>query len=862
MKDRGRSGRRQRSARDGETRGEGAERAEGRPQSTRGGSASGVTSLLDRSPDWAAVLAILLLVAVFFHPLIFGGQVFSSPDAQAPQGFGVFAEEWRSRTGEYPTWNPYTFCGIPSYAALAYNPDVYFPDWIFKAPGTLAPPMLWLLTYYLVGAVALFHLVRDFGAARGPAALAGLLFALTPNLIAVGAHGHGSQLVNSGLIPLALLALHRFLARGRVIWLALFALTLGCQLLRGHVQIAYYTWLAVGVYLVIFLLNARRPASPYSLSIGKGLAGVAVGLFLAVLLGAVLVLPVMEYTPHSIRGGGPTGGVTLEYATGWSLGWAELLTLLVPSALGFGGETYWGTMPFTDYPNYMGILTLYFAVLALVLARGRAADQERRQGQARGATWDPATLFLFVLLVLGLLVALGKHFFLYELLYRFLPFWKKFRVPVMILVLTQLAAAGLFALGLTRVLALRRAPGSPRSASMARVLGRLAIAALGLFLVAVLFAGPIRSSYAAAFHSSPRISAQYARAPERAQALGERAARRAHSDLVRVLALVTLASAAGRLLIRGRLRPELYLGGVALLSAIDLAPIGQEIMGPLIAPRSVLMQTTEPDDITNFLTSRAAESGPFRVFPLEEFRSNRLATFGIASVGGYHAAKPRIYQEFMDAFGIDTMELFRHPDRYRILDLLNVRYLLTRLELGVSERFRLAYEGSFKAYENLAAGPRAFLVGEVVVESDAGAALSRLADPAFDLSTQAVVASEVGSLGGALVEGSARLVELGLNRVVVDVTSSAPALLVLGELFAPGWQATVDGERVPVVRADHIFRAVRVDSGSHRVEFQYVAPGLRLGFALSVTAAVGILVLGGGSLLVERRRAHPRIEDG
>src|SRR5262245_21834011 len=81
---------------------------------------------------WPWVLAIVVLVALFFYPLVFQGKVFSSPDAQAPQGFAVYAEKERAATGEYPLWNPFIFYGVPSYAALAYNPDVYFPDWILK----------------------------------------------------------------------------------------------------------------------------------------------------------------------------------------------------------------------------------------------------------------------------------------------------------------------------------------------------------------------------------------------------------------------------------------------------------------------------------------------------------------------------------------------------------------------------------------------------------------------------------------------------------------------------------------------------------------------------------------------------------
>jgi hypothetical protein len=281
-----------------------------------------------------------------------------------------------------------------------------------------------------------------------------------------------------------------------------------------------------------------------------------------------------------------------------------------------------------------------------------------------------------------------------------------------------------------------------------------------------------------------------------------------------------------------------------------LIPIDQEIMKPVTAPRAVLTRVTEPDPVTRFLT---AQSGPFRIFPIEEFRSNRFATFGIASVGGYHAAKPRAYQEFMDAFGVESLDIFRLPERHRILDFLNVRYLVTGIDLGESDRFTRVHEGPTSVYENRAAGPRAFLVGEVVVEPDPARALARLADPALDLTRQAVVAVPVDSLAGPALEGSVRVVEHELNWVTVEVESSGPALLVLGELFAPGWRAAVDGERTPIVRTDYIARGVRVEAGAHRVRFDYTAPGLRGGLVLSLAAGGVILGLGGVGVYRARR---------
>jgi hypothetical protein len=812
----------------------------GRGKEASGRAASGVSRR-----HWPWVVAILAVVAFAFYPLVFQGKVFSSPDAQAPQGFAVYAEKERAQTGEYPLWNPFIFCGVPAFAALAYNPDVYFPDWILKPLGSVAPPMLWLIAYYAVGAIGLYLLARDRGAAPGPAALAGLLYALTPNLIAVGAHGHGSQLVNSGWIPVALFALHRWLARGRVVWLALLALVLGAQILRGHVQIAYYTWIAVGGYLLFYLLDRRHPSGLFTVGPRRALLGVALALVVAACLGAVLALPVAAYAPHSIRGGGPGGGVTLDYATGWSLGWAELGTLLVPSALGFGGPTYWGTMPFTDYPNYMGILTLALAIVALL----PGAPTRGGRGGATGA--EPPALhpgYFLALAVFGLLVALGKNFPLYQLLYEVLPGWKKFRVPVMVLVLTQLGTAVLAALGLTRLLA---AAGAAKAAGLGRRLGLSALIGLGLVLVVLLAGGAIHDRYAAAFRSSPRISAQLAGQPDRARALGNEAATRFQGDLVKGLVLLTLGAGLGFLAVGKRVRGEILVGGLAVLAAVDLGPIDAVIMGPMVAPRSALELPSDPDPIGRFLL---AQEGRFRILPIEEFATNRFATWGIASAGGYHAAKPILYQNFMAAVGLDDLSLFRYPERFKILDLLNVRFLVTGLNLGESERFRLAFDGPIRAYENRQVGPRIFIAGTARTEPDDRAALGFLLDPHLDLTRVAVVDRDPGPLGGNAVTGEATIKSSLLNRIQVDVQSSGPALLVLGELFAPGWRATVDGQPAPIVRTDLIYRGVRVPGGAHEVTFRYTTPGLRTGLGLTLGAGLVIAIAFVGSLAAGLRR--------
>jgi len=152
----------------------------------------------------ALALVLGLLVIAFFHEVMLEGKTFSSPDAQAPAGFVRIGERSLSQDHVYPLWNPYVFLGMPSFASGTYNPHLYPPDWPLTVIGKVVPmpDLTWLILYYFLGALFTALLAREWGARPEGALLAGILFAFTPNLVAVGSHGHGSQLVDSAYLPL------------------------------------------------------------------------------------------------------------------------------------------------------------------------------------------------------------------------------------------------------------------------------------------------------------------------------------------------------------------------------------------------------------------------------------------------------------------------------------------------------------------------------------------------------------------------------------------------------------------------------------------------------------------------------------
>ncbi|OGF16483.1 MAG: hypothetical protein A2W00_12995 [Candidatus Eisenbacteria bacterium RBG_16_71_46] len=782
--------------------------------------ARGARSPFTLGSGWAAVL-LALLVVIFFHQVLLEGKTFVAPDTTAPAGFVRMGEKALYQDHVYPLWNPYVFLGMPSFASGAYNPLIYPPDWPLALLQKVVPlpDMTWLLLYYFLGALFLFLLAREWGARPEGALLGAVAFVFAPNLVAVGSHGHGSQLVDSAYLPLLLWLATRWMRGGRVSDLAWLALAGGFQLLRGHVQICFYTWLAVGLYVAVEWGAALRSPGTLLPRLARG-AGIAAAAAVAFGLAGFYNLPLRDYAQHSIRGAGAGGGVGMDYATQWSMAPYELPATVIPGWVGFGGRSYWGAMPFTDYPNaYIGMVAVVLALPAFL---------------AGGAV----RIFALILGALALLISFGSHFPLYGFLYAHLPLFNKFRVPVMVILLFQLAAALGLAWGWSTVLA---AGGTRTDAS--RRLGRLLVGtavALGLMLVfGVLLQGAWRHAYEqAALSHRQAFSADLARI----------AFRGVSGDILRAGVLGLIAIGAMVLAARGRIAPSLASVAVLLLLLIELWPVSGRVMGPVIGPVNTYGLETGRDDVVEFL-EKAGPPGTFRVFPMDEFQSNRFAGFGIASLGGYHAAKPRLFQDFLS----DRME-----DNLPWLRLLNVRYIIVQQPLSSVPPFaREIFRGSAIVYEHLLALPRATVVGSYRVVRPARAILDSVAsgreDPAGVTNLETDPQLTLGPVDGA----QAAIESYDLNRVAVRVTTPGPALLRLADLWYPDWRATVDGREAPVLRADYLLRAVPVPAGEHRVVFEFRSPAVRRGLLLSLASLALVLAAFGVDLVRRRRAARP-----
>lgn len=759
-----------------------------------------------------AAVVLAVLTVLFFHELMLGGRTFVGPDATEPLGFVRVGEQslWQDKV--YPLWNPLVFLGLPSFGSGAYNPLIYPPDWPLALLGRVVPlpDMIWMILYYFLGGLFMFCLAREWGARAEGALIAGAAFVFQPNLVAVGSHGHGSQLVDSAYLPLLVWMASRWLRTGQLSALGWLALAGGFQLLRGHVQVCFYTWIAVALLTVLHLLAGIRRPAELRTRLVRGL-GIAAAVGLAFGLAGFFNLPLRDYAQYSIRGGGEGGGAGLAYATQWSMAPYELLAAVVPEWVGFGGATYWGGMPFTDYPNaFLGIIAVLLLVPVFV-AGGRVPLLGR--------------VFAAALAVLALLVSFGSYGPVYRFLYDHLPLFNRFRIPVMIVILLQLAAGLGAAWGWSAVL--DRGPQGDKGDSRLPRLWLALAAVSGVLLLMGLAGGEgFRSGYVAmALASKPGFS------PEAANAAFAGFA----SDLPKVgflaLALSLLAWATSR----GKVQPLAASIGVLALLLFELWPISARIMQPVIGDPVVRSEDHGRDDVVRFLEQQGS-MGTFRVFEPERFTSNRLATFKLAQIHGYHPAKPRLFQDLIESQALSDT---------RWLALLDVRFIVLSQPLqSVPPFLREVHRSTAVVYENLAVLPRATLVGEYGVVPDTGrAAIDSVMASGRDPSRWTWLTRDPGIPSATLTGGSAEVQRYTLHEVAVKVSTPQPALLRLADLWYPDWRVTVDGSAAVLLRADHALRAVAVPAGEHEVVFRFESPAIRQGLMLSIASAVLVLLL-------------------
>jgi hypothetical protein len=861
------------------------ERSAGRASEV-GGRAGEEKAFIPPKYQHAVAIALLFLsIIVFFNQIIFGGKTFVDTDIIASHSFDTFLADAK-REGIFPLWDPYTFCGMPAYASLTVSGERVFDltgEILSKASQLfsyiiLNPPSGWVYFFYFLFACGMYLFTYSKLKNKFAAFLTAFAATFSTFIIIWAMVGHNTKIAVMAFFPYLLFAVEKLRERFSLPLAFLLVLLIHFSFLPSHVQMIFYVYLTLGLYLLFYLIKSflkkkevvegTAPPAGWKPIVRTGLVLALAGA-LAFAMDADKYLSVWEYGPYSIRGSNPiletaqqagtktvAGGLDYEYATSWSFAPGEMMTWLVPSWYGFGVHeysgpltdnrpamlnSYWGPQPFTHAPQYMGLIVLLLAIFGFV--------RNRR---------DPFVQFLGVTILLSLLIAFGKEFpIVYDLMYRYFPMYNKFRIPSMILVLVQIFVPILAGYG---VVSLMKEREQLRGAALQRWkkrlllgLGASIIVCLGLsalyesFLSRQAIQNMVSSVYPYGFPRDRVIDYVYRQIP--AQISGELVAhvsKMVSTDLFMAIGLLVVSLGSLYYFIQGKMRFTTFSILLFATVAVDLWRVDMKPMDP--KDRTSWQQVFQKPDYVSFLQK---DSTLFRVLELRDgqpFYDNSLAYWRIQNAYGYQGAKMRAFQDVLDVVGLSNP---------LIRDLMNIKYIVPD-KPDSSAGLGLVYNGAQKVYANLSVLPRAFFVNRYEV-SDGLGILSKIRDTAFD--PRDVVFFEKDpklQVEPPHPAAKAEFLSYDIQDMQLKVTTSGNNLLFFSETYYPeGWKASIDGKETPIYRADYLFRAVVVPPGIHKLEMKFEPTGFYLGKNLSLFAnllVIGVLAFFGIDWWMKRKR--------
>ncbi len=860
-------------------------------------------------------LGLLLLPALFFAPVIFGGQVFVPFDnlfrfppwsAFASQ-FGIAIPHndlisdlvlenyaWKKfiveslRAREIPLWNPYLFAGVPFLAAGQHSALYPFSLLFYLLPTDRAFGYFVALQL-AIAALNTYALTRVLGLGRLASAVSAIVYAFSGFMVV--STTFPMVIATAAWLP-AILACIELLLRskeaGRRILFALLGATLvGFQFLAGHAEFSIYILIISGFFALwraatLFLRWKHADNLPdntaalYAKRMGARLCLLAAMVLVGVAIGSIQLIPLYELVQQNFR----SGSVSFQDVVGWAYPKYQVIAFLMPDFFGNPthhsyldvfdltnhpaptGTIFWGKENYVEAGSYVGILPLALALIAVVagfrclITRRRSAPgapDARSEWPFAWSTWLFAALAL-----LSLLFVFGTP--LYALLFYLVPGFNQLHTPFRWVFPYTLSMAVLAGIG-TEVL--NRKPAFFRKAGL---WGWLLISFGGAGLAGLVLTWIVRAPTLALADRFLASVGRLAGAFDSGRMLYSYEFR---NILIFAFALIG-AGAVVRFSQSSRSLPPRF-GGHPLWKPLALVVVVADLfvigIGFYSAVDSRLAEFTPP--AVKFLQQDASL---FRITSYDQrgdagekvFNPNSGMLFGLADIRGYDSIIPKQYAELMgllapqDELLANRIAAFYDPDPLSspIVDLLNVKYVLTKRPLP-NAGFTLVYDDEIKIYRNERVLPRAFMVSYARVIPDRAALLAEMKQ--FDPSREVLLEQEPGATAQE-VSSSCTYTPVSVDRyagseVILKSIQDCSGWLVLSDSYFSGWIAQLDGVDTPLYRADYNFRAVQVPAGEHTIRFKYSPISFRAG--IIGTFLGGMLLLLGFAYLAWQRFYRP-----
>lgn len=787
----------------------------------------------------ALLFGILISLIFLYKPLVFEGKQVAGGDEVSGIGTVHQINQYYQETGKKALWNPYVFAGMPRYHR--YGTVVKSLDTVLTS---FDPVIAWQVIFLWLGAIGIFLLARWFGLSNITGIIGGIIFALMPHFQALIIVGHDSKLRAIMWIPWVLLTFLYFVKKRNILSALLFAFFFTMQFRTQHYQIIFYTLLlllftGIGTYVKLIVDKRWK-------EFGKSnalLIGIAILVFAMV---AHPLLSIKEYTPYSTRGGEAINlnqqqnqraskGVGFDYATNWSYSLGEFVDLFVPKFHGGTSQetytgnkvpqlqnrnipAYWGSMPFTQSYEYLGIILFALALVGIVFR------------------WkQPHIKRLVILTGFALVLALGKHFApLYKLFFYYVPYFDKFRSPSMILTLVMFTTS-LFAMHGFDVLI-------STDYSRKDVQQKLYIigGVIGIFLVgALVFASNFSFT---APGELQRYAGQYgqSQAQQIVNMLGQARQEIMVNSLLRSLLFLAVVAALIFIYAKRWINAGLVAIVILIFGALDVGLLSANYLkGKFANPTRIEQQAYAKNALDQVIQQ---DDSLFRVAPLEgNITQNTRWSYYYQSLGGYSAAKLQVIQD------IFTNNLYaksdpRLPFNLSILDMFNCKYIVTNQEVTHPQLtlLKAGQSQGLRLYRNDAALPRAFFVDHYKVIANGEDRLRLMNTQAFDPGIMALLEEQPSQQISQPDSSTARVTYYDPNNITYEIYTDKPGLMVMSEVYYPkGWKARLDSEQdLKIYKTDHVLRSVIVPAGQHTLELTFHPKAYFLGSTISRIAFI------------------------
>ena len=823
-------------------------------------------------PDAVAVVIFALVSFAYFFPADTEGRILYRHDSSAGRGAGQEALEYYQRTGERTRWTNSTFSGMPTYQTAPSYRSTEGLSMVEKAYHLWLPENVWYVFAYLLG---FYILLRAFDFRQTLAALGAIIWAFSSYFFIIIAAGHIWKVMALAYLP-PMIAGIVLAYRGKYLWgLIVTALFAAFEISANHVQMTYYYLFVILLMVLAFLVDAIRKRQLTHFA--KATLSCGAGALLAICINLSNLSHTWEYGQESMRGKSElvkknaanqtSSGLERDYITQWSYGIGETWTLLVPNTKGgtsmlpmSANETamakanpdyaqiyqqigqYWGEQPGTSGPVYVGAFVLMLFVLGLFIVKG------------------PMKWALLAATVLSILLSWGKNFMgLTDFFLDNVPMYAKFRTVASILVIAE------FTIPLLAMLTLKKLIEEPE---ILKTHAKQVYAAFALTGgVALLFA-LMPSLFFSDFISSEELKALSQIPADQLNPLlaNLRSMREAvfSADAWRSFWIIAIGTGFLFLYRMRKLNATYLVVALAVLCLFDMWQVNKRYLNDEMFVENSIRQAPQQKTATDELILRD-KSLDYRVLNLASntFNENETSYYH-KSIGGYHAAKLRRYQEMIDAYISPEMERMikvvamaggdmskvNGDSIYPVLNMLNTKYIIFPLQGEQTVPIQNPY-----AYGN------AWFVDKIDYVNNANEEIERVGK--IDLRHAAVADVKFKEqLGEAKKQKGNAIVTITSyepNQLTYDATSTDGGVIVFSEIFYPGWTATIDGQPAELGRVNYILRALNVKPGTHKIELSFRPKSVNTTESIAYIAfAVLILIVLAVAFLEWKRKKKTR----